>query len=227
MPTGPPEALEAIVRFWIPPACREEVLGDLCEQYTGPGQYIALAMCVVPCVIFSRIRRTTGIPILLTEALLIYGSFLAATWYADKTLLTGEWGFLRVAIPTVFNLVVLILDRAWDFEKKWLQPVVLGINFYFFNPSGYLSSVLMVLAVEILFRPGANLPQGATGPALRMEHRAEPAGISKSVMKTLLPAAAAITLAGIIATGYAPGIMYAVTFLAFVGWGLWSKRRKE
>src|SRR5580658_6365147 len=113
MPSGPSKALEAIVGLFVPPACREEVLGDLHEKYTGPGQYIVLAMCVVPFVIVSRIRRTTDTLVMLTEALLIYGSFLAAEWYTDRTSLTGQWGLLRVAIPTVLNLAVLILDRAW------------------------------------------------------------------------------------------------------------------
>jgi hypothetical protein len=103
MPAGPPKRLEKAVGLLLPPACREEVLGDLFEKYTGPGQYIIVAFCVVPFVILSRIRRTTDACLLLTEALLIYGSYLAAEWYADRTQLTGQVGLLRPLIQWSSN----------------------------------------------------------------------------------------------------------------------------
>jgi hypothetical protein len=66
-------------------------------------------MCVVPCVIVSRIRRTTDTLGLLTEALLICGSFLAAAWYTDKTLLTG-------GMPGMVGAVIVFVG-AWF--GKW------------------------------------------------------------------------------------------------------------
>jgi len=211
MPSGPPRRLETFVGLWIPPACREEVLGDLHEKYTGPWQYILLALCVIPFVILSRIRRTTDTLILLTEALLIYGSFLAATWYTDKTLLAGQWGFLRLVIPTAVNLVDLILERAWDLETLpmgLIRGAVFGIGTWF-SISGAFASGMLVLAVEILLRPGENLPQGVVGAALWVEHRTDPAAIPWNITTRLLVAAAAITLAGLV-------VMNDVMFLAVV-----------
>jgi len=205
MPFGPPRELETFVGWWIPPGSREEVLGDLREKYSGITQYVFLALCVVPFVIVSRIRRTTDALLLLTEALLIYGSFLAAAWYTDKTSLTGEWGLLRVGIPTVFNLIVLMLDRAWNFEKTWFEVVVLGVNIYLFNLAGYFAGLLMVMAVEILF-PAREV----AGLALMVRRPAEPT-------KRLLKAAAMVTLAVLVVTGYDAGIVHAVVGLGVAG----------
>jgi hypothetical protein len=178
MPAGPPKLIETFVGFCMPPACREEVLGDLHEKYTGPWQYVGLAMCVVPFLLMSRIRRTTDIFVLLTNALLIYGSFLAAVWYTDRTSLTGQWGLLRLAVPTVVNLAVLILEHAWDFQTRWasalISGAVIGIGVYFSLP-GELASLMLVAAVEFAFSWRANLPQAAAGPALWLKQRPESA----------------------------------------------------
>jgi hypothetical protein len=228
MPSGPSVRLETFVGLWIPPACREEVLGDLHEKYTGPWQYIALAMCVIPCVILSRIRRTTDTLILLTEALLIYGSFLAAAWYTDRTLLTGHGELLRLAIPTVLNLVVLILERAWNFRTRWWQMMLvsmalisIGIDF---SLPAELASVLLVGAIEIAFRPRTNLPQAAAGPALWLKQRAEPAVLSGTT-KSLIAAALTITVSAIAVAlvGLNPGLVGTAIILAAVWFGKWRK----
>ena len=39
MNSGLSKTAEAIVAVFVPPACREEVLGDLHERYRSPGQY--------------------------------------------------------------------------------------------------------------------------------------------------------------------------------------------
>ena len=48
MPSRPSKILEGIVSLFIPPACREEVLGDLHERYAGRVQYIFLSMRASP-----------------------------------------------------------------------------------------------------------------------------------------------------------------------------------
>jgi hypothetical protein len=223
MPSGPPKALEAFIGLWIPPACREEVLGDLHEKYTGPWQYIALAMCVIPFVILSRIRRTTDIFVLLTDALLIYGSFLAAVWYQDRTSLAGQWGLLRLTIPTVVNLAVLILEHAWDFESRWVSPLlngsVIGIGVYFSLP-GELASLLLVGAVELAFRRWANLPQAAAGPAPWLKEWAPTPGSFRA--KFGFAAAVVFTLGAIIhaLTGVRPAIFDAVILAITVAFAL-------
>ena len=58
MHAGPSKTAEAIVAVFVPPACREEVLGDLHERYRFPLQYGLDALRTVPLVIISKIRRT-------------------------------------------------------------------------------------------------------------------------------------------------------------------------
>ena len=53
----------------MPPACREEVLGDFCERYRSPAQYAFDAVFTVPLVISSRIRRTSDPQIVLIQSL--------------------------------------------------------------------------------------------------------------------------------------------------------------
>ncbi|HEY1342309.1 MAG TPA: hypothetical protein VGF59_32600 [Bryobacteraceae bacterium] len=105
----PPRAMEALVGLLTPPACREHVLGDLCERYRSPFQYFADALSTVPFVILSRIRRTTDPEFGLMQALALYGSFLAGAWGSDVLLAPSAWW--RMAIPAVVALVVFVL---WD-----------------------------------------------------------------------------------------------------------------
>src|SRR5262245_27951784 len=85
--SGPSRAAEGMVAILVPPACREEVLGDLHERYRSPGQYCCEALCTVPFVILSRIRRTTDPPVLLMQALGLSVCFLGSAWFQDNALL--------------------------------------------------------------------------------------------------------------------------------------------
>jgi hypothetical protein len=69
MKSAPLNWIEAPIGLLIPPACREEVLGDLYQRYAGPRQYLLDALRAVPLVIASRVRRTTDPAVLLIEAL--------------------------------------------------------------------------------------------------------------------------------------------------------------
>ena len=77
MNPGPSKAAEAIVAVFLPPACREEVLGDLHERYRSPRQYGLEALRTVPLVILSRIRRTADPQVILMQAFALYVSFWA------------------------------------------------------------------------------------------------------------------------------------------------------
>ena len=70
----PPKFLESLVRLLLPPALREQVLGDIHERYQSPLKYIADAANVVPAAIFNQLRRSTPIPFRLLEALIVYCS---------------------------------------------------------------------------------------------------------------------------------------------------------
>ena len=70
-------------------------------------------MSTLPFVILSRIRRTTHIRLLLMDALLVYGSFLAAAWYLARRLVTDEGGLVRLAIPSGLTLLALLIGDAF------------------------------------------------------------------------------------------------------------------
>src|SRR3989441_12333220 len=55
---GPPRSIEAVIEFLTPPACRVELLGDLCEWYVSTPQYLMLACIHLPLKIFKHIRRS-------------------------------------------------------------------------------------------------------------------------------------------------------------------------
>jgi hypothetical protein len=106
--------MEALVGLLIPPACREPVLGDLCERYRSPRQYLVDALRTVPLVILSQIRRTASPQRLLLEAFALYLSFLAAAWQLHALpFLYDQDGFLRLAIPTAAALLALLLADAY------------------------------------------------------------------------------------------------------------------
>jgi len=174
----PPAALERVAGLFLPPACREEVLGDLCERYQTPVQYIGLALMTVPFVILSRIRRTTDAQVLLMEALLLYASFLIAAMYTDDSILTRPWGLLQLAVPAVIALAVIVLDDAWAPGErppmKLIPAIIAGIVLGCLAARrtlpplleiwGFNASLILVSTARILFHPGARLPQAA-GPA--------------------------------------------------------------
>src|SRR5579863_8757863 len=110
MASGPPKLLETLARLLVPPACREEVLGDLHERYRTPLQYLGDLVSILPFLVLRRILRTTDLQLFLTDALLIYGSFLAAAWYEDR--LADGSGLLHLAIPAGFTLLYLVVSDA-------------------------------------------------------------------------------------------------------------------
>lgn len=124
MGAGPSKSAEFLLAILIPPACREEVLGDLHERYRSAGQYAAEALSAVPLVILSRIRRTSEARVVLTQALGLYVSFSGAAWITDVALLCDEWGLLRLAIPVMAALLGLALADAYANPRR---PSPLGM----------------------------------------------------------------------------------------------------
>jgi len=127
MEPAPPRTTEAIVAFLVPPACREHVVGDLHERYTTRGQYIAEAVCTIPLVVASRIRRTTDPQVLLMEAFALYISFLGVAWKLDGTsFLYEQWGYVRLAIPAAVALATLKLEDAYanPGKRSPLTPIL-------------------------------------------------------------------------------------------------------
>jgi hypothetical protein len=190
MKSVPPKAIEIPIGLLIPPACREEVLGDLCERYTGPGQYLLDAVRAVPLVIVSRVRRTTDPAVLLIEALALFLSFLVGAWYIDRDLLAGQWGLWLLTIPVAVALAAMVLRDAYaaGIRSCWeavLRPV-LGVGCAFLVvlswPAvplwivlwGGALSILLVSTLRIAFPPAADLPQGAGGPPFWQHYGTDP-----------------------------------------------------
>ena len=178
MRPAPPKAIETLVGLLIPPACREDVLGDLHERYTCPRQYIVEAACTAPLVIVSGILRTMDTKRFVMEALALYTSFLAAALQLDRTFLYEQSGFLRLAIPSAVALVALMLGDAYGNPRKRStgKPILeaaLGVGFALLSQaplfmtsselvvprwimiSGAGMGLLLVWTLRMLFPPGA------------------------------------------------------------------------
>jgi hypothetical protein len=193
MQSVPPKPVEALIGLLIPPACREEVLGDLYQRYAGPRQYILDALRAVPLVILSRIRRTTDPAVCLMEALALCLSFLVAAWYIDPVLLSGQRGIWRLAMPVGAALLAMVLRDAYappGIKSRWeagLRPVLGAACAFVVDLSwrapmgivlwGGVLSVLVVSPLRMMFPPWADLPQGAGGPPFWQRYVTGPLGL--------------------------------------------------
>jgi len=105
--------MRALVGLLLPPACREEVLGDLHERNATLARFCIDAIRTVPHVIASRIRRTADPQLLLLHAIALYLCYYAAAWFEARALLRETWGLARPAIPALLVLLVLLLEDAY------------------------------------------------------------------------------------------------------------------
>jgi hypothetical protein len=219
MDPGPSKAAEALVAIFVPPACREEVLGDLHERYRSPGQYIWDAASTVPLVIVSRIRRSADPQVLLMQAFALYVSFLSATWLINRTFLREQWGLVRLAFPAVIAMLGLLLEDAYASPGrrsplKLVRGPAIGIGLTLVSQAmlqaadpnlalprwilfyGCALSLLLSSAVRLLFPPVADQLQGAHAPALWLKRTGGSAKAIPIVFKgiaTLIAAAIAGT----------------------------------
>jgi hypothetical protein len=221
MDSGPSKAAEAIVAVFLPPACREEVLGDLHERYRSPRHYGLEALRTVPMVILSRIRRTADPQVILMQAFALYVSFLGAAWFKDAALLRSQWGLLRLAIPPGMGLLGLILEDTYANPGRrsplsLVRGPVLGLAFALVSQAvfrtgnsdlavprwilfyGCATSLLLSSAVRMLFPPGMDQLQGGNAPALWLKQAGgageNSPGIIPGVKGVAAVVAAAITL---------------------------------
>ena len=123
--TYPPEIVEDALGWLLPSACREEVLGDLCEQYVNAARYAMSMLTVAPRVILSQIRRNTDTRVFLATCCAIGYSFAAGC--ADP-LRPDSVTLLRLAIPTLPALLVLLLRNGYaDSEVRRLRAITLDV----------------------------------------------------------------------------------------------------
>jgi len=127
----PPEIVEDAVGWLLPPACREEVLGDLCEQYVNAALYAVNMLTVAPRVILSQIRRNTDVRVFMVTGCAICYSFAAGSADSslrDFPLQADAWTLVRVAIPALAALLVLLLRNGYaDSESRRLRAITLDI----------------------------------------------------------------------------------------------------
>ncbi len=128
MKEAPPRKLETVVALLIPPARRDEVLGDLHERYANPRQYVTDAIRAVPLVVASQIRRTTDLGVLFLEAFSLYFCFFAGMLrLSGASILPEQPRALSLLIPTAVALVVLrFVDAYASGRKRSTLKLILG-----------------------------------------------------------------------------------------------------
>jgi hypothetical protein len=176
--------IEAIPWLLLPPACREEVLGDLRERYRSPGQYLAEAVQVVPCAVYSRICRTTDGVVALMQAGAMYTALVVAAWWLHRALFMDRRSLACLAIPPAIVVLATIvgdayndLGRRWPL-KLWFAPATgfaLACVAQLTLPAwalpvavfawGGVTGLLCVLTLRLVFPPVYDLPQGVSGPS--------------------------------------------------------------
>lgn len=193
----PPRIAEALATLLIPPACREEVLGDLQERCTSTRGYFKDVVIAVPCVIASRMRRITDPPVLLLQAMLVYLAFLGAAWIVNGTPPFDRWEIWLLAIPAACVLAGSILADIYaepGAPSPW-RPVkgpVLGAALAFLSRSAFPNAVpfrivlsgaafslILASTANLLIPPVIGRPQGVNGPALWLKHSSAPLGSLK------------------------------------------------
>jgi hypothetical protein len=152
MNSGPPKTFEKLVAVVIPPACREEVLGDLHERYRSTGQYGLDAASTVPLVILSRIHRTADSQALLIQAFAFYVSFLFAAWLNGAALLHDEWGLVRLAAPAAVGMIGVMLADVYASPGR--SPMTLALG-----PMLGAGLALVSQGILWLLSPGFALPR--------------------------------------------------------------------
>jgi hypothetical protein len=184
MESGPSKVAETIAGYLLPPACREEILGDMRERYRSRFGYFLEALHEVPCVIYSRICRTTDAVVALMEAASMYTAFVIAAKCVDVTLLSAQSGFARLAIPPMVVLAVMSVADAYSDpqRRRPLRPLfapTLGFAVAYFEQLMYRqwslpmsvfawgsgTGLLLVSTLRLIFPPIADRPQAANVPA--------------------------------------------------------------
>lgn len=118
--TRPPAVIDWIVRTLIPPAVREAVVGDLWERYRSPLQYLSEAIRILPYVVAGQIRRSTNLPLLATQAFLLFGclgGFVAAGDPRASAIDAPRWE--GAAFAATAAIVGLLLRDVYRNTEQW------------------------------------------------------------------------------------------------------------
>ena len=184
MESGPSKVAETIAGYLLPPACREEILGDMRERYRSGLSYFVEALQVIPLVIYSRICRTTDAVVALMEVASMYTAFVVVAKWVDPTLISADSGLARLAIPSAVVLAGMSLADAYsDPQRRWpLKPLfapTLGFAVAYIEQSIYVqwslpasvfawgsgTGLIFVSTLRVAFPPVTDRPQAANAPA--------------------------------------------------------------
>jgi len=122
----PPEILENLISRLIPAPCRENIAGDLREQYQSAGQYFILSLRTVPIVIAGRVRQNLDPIVLLIQACGLLVAFEAGWRLSGMPLLTGISQLVRLLMPVLAGLIGLLLRDAYvnpEVRNPWHSAV--------------------------------------------------------------------------------------------------------
>ena len=213
MESGPSKVAETIVGYLLPPACREEILGDMRERYRSGLGYFVEALQVIPFVVYSRIGRTTDAVVAPMEVVSMYTAFVVVANWVDPTLISADSGLARLAIPSAVVLAVMSLADAYsDPQRRWpLKPLfapTLGFAVAYIEQSMYVqwslpasvfawgsgTGLLFVSTLRVAFPPVTDRPQAANAPAFWQKLELAPFSLSRK--SALVPCA--ILLAAIL-----------------------------
>jgi hypothetical protein len=119
MESHQPKIVVWLASWLIPPACREQVLGDLAERFTSTPGYIRAVLSIVPYLIASRIRRNWNPQLTLLEAFAAFVCYTGAAFLlpVDRNF-TMQWIGLAAAV----TLAGLVLADAYQ-PRGSTQPV--------------------------------------------------------------------------------------------------------
>jgi hypothetical protein len=108
----PRPIVEAAIAMLLPAAYRDQVLGDLWEQYTSDWQYVVDGLCTAPFVLFSHGRRSVmarGIQI----SALVRGSQARCRQWGIAVSRTGAAYTIAMLPAIAIRLTVAIGEGRW------------------------------------------------------------------------------------------------------------------
>src|SRR5215472_9515093 len=113
METRPPKLIEALIERLVPPACRENVMGDWGERYTSIYHYLLGALGALPLIIASQVRRTFRIGLFLAEVSALCIAFAGTSLLFWPAYLYEHSALLPLVIVIGVVLLALTLCDAY------------------------------------------------------------------------------------------------------------------
>ena len=153
MEARPHPIAEAVVEALLPPACREHVLGDLHERYVSASQYVRDALRTIPCVVWSQIRRTSPLLLVIAEVGVVYVAFLSALGLLEPLALSSSSAPLRAGIPALAALAALVLRDAWSGRGPRPTALIAADAVLGVAGAAFPQALLITLASPLALRP--------------------------------------------------------------------------